>query len=151
MSWLTDRYGEESLTNLRADFTLCDRAFVYGSLKDGEWNNVLLADSELLTKTHTKDKFVLGDVGYPYAFRKDIVPTEYKSLLFPVLGEVFKMESLTTMCSLDGLEGYPTHYNRRIVKTDSGMTAWMYMNERWGDAHRCNACNVTEGKWIWRS
>ena len=40
--------------------------FVYGSLKNGFWNNHVLRDSIRVGKAVTKAKFLLTDVGFPY-------------------------------------------------------------------------------------
>lgn len=149
MSMYTPLLEDEELEKLEADLDMCDRVFVYGTLKKGYCNNVLLGASTLLTNTTTEEPFVLGDIGFPYAFNKSIVPEKYAQLLFPVKGEVFKIDSLVTFINLDGLEGYPRHYNRRIIRTLSGLTAWMYMQDDWSVAESCDACNLKEGVWIW--
>ena len=127
----------------------CDRVFVYGTLKKGHGNNTLLRFADYLSTTQTVKPFVLGDVGFPYAFRQEIVPDQHKKLLFPVEGEVWKVPDLYTFIGLDGLEGFPTHYNRRIIETDSGVTAWMYMQDDWTCAQMCDACDLNKGVWKW--
>jgi len=144
-------WGETDDEKTLEDFDLCNRVFVYGSLKKGEWNNRILGDSDLLSETVTKGDFCLGNVGFPYAFSAAITPDEYKKLLHPVRGEVWKVDTFRTFLSLDGLEGYPHHYNRRIIRTTTGLSAWMYMNDNWSDAERCAACKLKNGEWIWES
>ena len=130
----------------------CDRVFVYGSLKMKEWNHPILSYSTYLTDCNTEEKgYVLGDVGFPYAFPLHVVPEEYKHLLGHVSGEMYKVTDPVVMADLDLLEGYPTHYNRRVVRLDYGMTAWMYHQDDWSLASRCNACHYEKGTWTWRS
>lgn len=143
------RWKETDLEQLAKDLEICDRVFVYGTLQEGHSNHSLLSTSSKLGGTFTVEPFALGDVGFPYAFIKTKVPDEYKKLLFPVRGEVYKMDGLHTFEGLDGLEGYPTHYNRRIVATNLGLSAWMYMQDDWSAAEYCAACHLKNGVWQW--
>ena len=128
----------------------CDRVFVYGSLKKEGFNHSLLYGSTMLQVDRTKKPFVLGNVGYPYAFPEQVVPSKYKHLLFPVKGEVYKLDSDYTFAILDSLEGYPSHYIRTVVELESGLDAWMYQQVDWeNNAKRCNACNLEGDTWVW--
>ena len=149
MTTFTQPYNDIELADIERDLDICNRVFVYGTLQGGQCNNRLLLSADKLSSTTTQDKFALGDVGFPYAFHYSVVPDEYKKLLHPVKGELYKMDSMYTFLQLDGLEGYPSHYNRRVVKTATGMTAWMYMNDDWASASMCNACKLEEGVWVW--
>jgi gamma-glutamylcyclotransferase (GGCT)/AIG2-like uncharacterized protein YtfP len=128
---------------------VCTRVFVYGSLKEGEWNNRILSSSERLTTTKTLTKFALGDVGFPYAFPPSAVPAEYDHLLYPVRGEVFEVHTDKVFAALDSLEGFPSHYDRSIVDLESGHRAWMYFQPDWTNAEWCDACKLEEGAWSW--
>lgn len=149
MSIYTPPYTEAELEDIERDLDICNRVFVYGTLQDKQCNNGLLSASDKLSATTTKEGFALGDVGFPYAFHSSVVPDKYKKLLFPVKGEVYKMDSMFTFLQLDGLEGFPSHYNRRVIRTATGMTAWMYMNDDWSSASMCNACKLEKGVWTW--
>lgn len=124
--------------------------FVYGTLKRGRGNNRLLSTSTYIGETSTKEKFALGNVGFPYAFPESIVPDKYSKLLFPVRGEVWKIEDHSSADSLDHLEGYPVHYDRTIIETQDYGKAWMYTQMDWSAAEKCMACTLTERKeWSW--
>jgi len=144
----THQYGTGYLSLIK-DMESCSRVFVYGTLKDTHSNNGILSTSKFLTSTETVSRFVLGDVGCPYAFPYEVVPSKYSKLLFPVRGEVYEIDDEYTFSSLDGLEGYPIHYNRRIITTEAGLTAWMYVQEDWSMAEYCSACKLNKGVWEW--
>jgi|TARA_R110000796_G_scaffold34290_4_gene88712 gamma-glutamylcyclotransferase (GGCT)/AIG2-like uncharacterized protein YtfP len=145
-----DQRSGQRLKDATKAFSLCERAFVYGTLKEGYGNNRLLLTSELLGATETEGKFVLGNVGFPYAFPPDAVPEQYEKLLFPVKGEMYKVDNVKTFVNLDILEGYPSHYQRRIISFENGLDAWMYVQPDWYNARYCDACTLSdEGVWSW--
>lgn len=146
-SMYTQLYGDE--TDFEKELIECDRVFVYGTLKRGKSNHSILQNADFLVTTETRDGYCLGNVGFPYAFPSGVTPDEYKNLLFPVRGEVFKIADQDTFQALDWLEGYPWHYNRKIVEVAAGMKAWMYRQEDWSCAPSCNACQLKEGAWEW--
>jgi len=92
--------------------------FVYGSLKNGYGNNVLLMDSEFVQKDKTASN--VWDLRCWGGF-----PAAYKSGSDQIQGELYKVD-LSTMRSLDSLEGFPHFYNREEVLLESGQTAWIY-------------------------
>jgi len=149
----TDTFDQRSgqrLKDATKALSLCERAFVYGTLKEGYGNNRLLFTSELLGTTETEGKFVLGNVGFPYAFPPDAVPQQHEKLLFPVKGEMYKVDNVKTFVNLDILEGYPSHYQRRIVSFENGLDAWMYVQPDWHNAQYCDVCTLSdEGVWSW--
>ena len=149
MTTYTQRFSDTDMDRLEADLDMCNRVFVYGTLQKGQSNNSILSNSDLISSTTTREGFALGNVGFPYAFHESVVPAEYKKLLFPVQGEVYKIADMFTFASLDALEGYPSHYNRRIVPTASGLTAWMYNQDDWNAASRCSACKLEKDTWVW--
>lgn len=144
----TQRYTHR-LKAAREARKVCTRVFVYGSLKEGEWNNRILGVSEKLTTSTTLTKFALGDVGFPYAFPPSAVPAKFDHLLYPVRGEVFEVTTDKVFADLDTLEGYPSHYDRSIVDLQSGHRAWMYFQPDWTNASWCDACKLEEGAWSW--
>lgn len=89
---------------------------VYGTLKQGFHNNLLLADSKFLGSERTTAEWRMVSLGgFPA-----LVPGDST-----VLVEVFKIESDAVGVSLDRLEGYPSFYDRRLIPTSHG-EAWIY-------------------------
>lgn len=126
--------------------------FVYGTLKYGYGNwRWCLQHEEYIGEGVTHDKYVLGNVGFPFMFRP--IPSWPEELAKPVLGDVFKVENHSTMVSLDGLEGEGILYHRELVKVivnHTDHTCWAYINRNSEDLSRCYKCNTTEnGEWIW--
>ena len=131
-------------------FDECPRVFVYGTLKPGRGNNSLLGASKLLGYTTTVERFALGGEGVPYAFPESVVPQEMRSrLCHPVYGALYQMDSMYVARQLDGLEGYPHLYNRRVITTELGPNAWIYTIEEWEWASDIEAANFHEGVWEW--
>lgn len=129
--------------------------FVYGTLKRGLSNNSWLGKSLFKGADTTKEGWLLGKSGIPYAFPPSVVPDEYKELLRPIRGDVFKVTDNKVARSLDVLEGYDenpdhAHYYRRVIETTGGITAWIYTQEDFQHAYRCYQCTITkEGEWQW--
>lgn len=97
------------------------KVFVYGSLKRGFGNNVLLRDAEFIGNDETiRSDFDLRCWG--------AYPAVYESGSTVVKGELYSVDD-GTFTSLDGLEGYPDFYNRQLVELKSGNKAWMYFIE----------------------
>ncbi len=130
--------------------------FVYGTLKRAYSNNTLLTHAEFIGEDTTKDKWLLGQTGIPYAFPSAVVPEEYKHLLRPIRGEVYRIYDLATPLWLDSLEGYHpdkdhAFYWRRVVETqEHDKSCWIYTIENFSKATRCEAPELTDkGEWIW--
>lgn len=126
--------------------------FVYGTLKYGYGNwKWCLSNEEYLGPSVTADRFVMGNVGFPYIFPEDKVSGLVDDdLLKPVLGDLFKVSDDQTMVRLDHLEGEGYHYHRKLIQTAQGETAWIYVNLDWQDMRRCYVCETTEdGEWLW--
>lgn len=82
--------------------------FVYGTLKKGFGNNVLLADAEFLGEAITADEtYVMTGRGIPFVH---LVPEDGHS----IVGEVYNVTE-PQLRSLDGLEGHPTWYERQEI------------------------------------
>src|SRR6266576_1419493 len=73
--------------------------FVYGSLKRGYWNNVLLEQSEFLGNAHTVSKFRMRTVAFPL-----LLEARDGSDRGRVRGEVYAVDA-KTLAELDILEG----------------------------------------------
>ncbi len=84
------------------------KAFVYGTLKRGYGNNVLLSGAEYLGD-YTLPGFKLLNAGFPVA-----VPSEGDS----ILGELFKISEEKHLPSLDRLESNGRMYNRTYIKEE---------------------------------
>ena len=107
-----------------------EKVFVYGTLKEGHGNNVLLSFSERLGTGITEDKYIMYELGIPY------VSKSFK--LTRISGEVYRVK-LDTLEALDLLEGHPNWYKREKVeveyydlKSNSHIKdyAWLYFNEQ---------------------
>lgn len=96
------------------------KVFVYGTLKKG--NNIRGLDffgegSKFVgTATTVDSTYALYDLG---AFPAVSINGNQN-----IVGEVWDVNK-ATMKVLDGIEGYPTFYNRKKVKTTRG-DSWMY-------------------------
>lgn len=131
--------------------SICNLWAVYGTLKYGMSNwKWCLSDSEYVGPNVTLDKYVLGDVGFPYMF-KDVENLVPDHLLKPVIVDVFKVSDDRTLAALDKLEGVPHHYQRELIQTEDGLTCWSYFNKDLTDLYRCYKCDVTEDdQWVWQ-
>ncbi|MCW8333164.1 gamma-glutamylcyclotransferase [Vibrio sp. SCSIO 43135] len=90
--------------------------FVYGTLRQGEVNSHLLANSELLGQFETGPHYALFDLGeYP------AISDGEQS----ILGEVYRIDD-TTLANLDVLEDVPNEYRRSSLDTPFGK-AWVYL------------------------
>lgn len=93
------------------------KLLVYGTLKRGYSNHVILGDSELLGITTITSDLYLVDLGpFPAAIPG---PDMYN-----IIGEVYEIDD-ETLARCDRLEGYPYFYNRSRVETEFG-EAWIY-------------------------
>lgn len=131
----------------------CDLVFTYGTLKAGEYNSHRLTshDAECLGRDTTVDKYVMGDVGFPYVFERGSVDHLIGDEYFkPVVGCLWRIPSVDCFRSLDALEGYPHHYNRRTEVLSSGYTAWMYFQEKDTALGYCRLVHSTDlPEWEW--
>ncbi|MCI0564923.1 MAG: gamma-glutamylcyclotransferase [Nitrososphaera sp.] len=98
--------------------------FVYGTLKRGHHNARLLKESRFLRNDTIPGRlYFLGQRSFPYA-----VPALTSKICpdFPrIRGEVYEVDD-DVLSRLDRLEGIPDHYERVSVKTDSGLSVWIY-------------------------
>jgi gamma-glutamylcyclotransferase (GGCT)/AIG2-like uncharacterized protein YtfP len=92
-----------------------NRVFVYGTLKKGHGNHVLLRESEYQGAAQAPPGFRMVSLGgFP-----GVVEGEGE-----VHGEVYLVND-NTMERLDRLEGFPSFYSRTLIPTPYG-PAWMY-------------------------
>lgn len=128
----------------------CSYVFVYGTLKTGYGNNKLMRFATCVGERTTKDGYIMGDVGCPYVFPKQVVPAKYHSFLAPIKGEVWDVADEGTLIDLDMLEGHPSHYQRKLVELSDDTKAWCYLQHDWYMAQFCDAVGQDEeGNWVW--
>lgn len=113
---------------VKSTIDICPNVFVYGTLKNGHGNNVLLRTSEFVKETRTKNSYLLvrGQIGVPFVFPKSGIEEDLYKYLHPVQGHLFKVDSMETFKRLDRLEGHPSHYTRVLTELEDGEAAWMY-------------------------
>jgi gamma-glutamylaminecyclotransferase len=104
------------------------KVFVYGTLKEGHGNDVLLSFSKKIGEGFTKERYVMYESGIPFVS---------KSLaLTKIYGEVYLVTD-DTLDSLDMLEGHPDWYKREEVpiiynndiKKGLLTNAWLYFSD----------------------
>ena len=79
--------------------------FVYGTLKRGYGANHFLGTSNYLGKAVVKGFQLYNPYPFPYAIEEEGM----------IIGELYEINE-RTLWTLDGLEGYPYHYNRKLVE-----------------------------------
>ena len=89
--------------------------FVYGTLKMGSQNNIMLNRSKFLGKAVTKPSLNIRSVGIPIV----VAPftDKMRELAKPIIGEVYKI-SKKTLELVDVLEGHPDLYKRRLIDVE---------------------------------
>jgi len=92
------------------------KVIVYGTLKQGEWNNRLLITSNFIQKIKVQG-FMLKSCGFPVAFRSD---DDF------ILGELYEVDD-TTLGRLDQLEAEGSMYDRIKVPINGDDTSYMYL------------------------
>lgn len=111
------------MPDLLADLELCGNVFVYGTLKQGYGNNLLLKGATFLgPAVSVNSEFSMTNVGFPYLILSG------NSF---VRGELYRIGlSAIVLQRTDRLEGYPHHYDRQIKQfvDDNGTKhqAWVY-------------------------
>jgi gamma-glutamylaminecyclotransferase len=100
------------------------KVFVYGSLKAGYWNNVLLHGSKFLGEDYAEGLLYAGS-SFPMAIPSHVANKGVGEHQFWIKGEVYEVD-VKTLERLDRLEGHPHHYERQQVVLKSGTKASMY-------------------------
>lgn len=108
--------------------------FVYGTLKRGYGNNVLLREENFITTGATVPHYYMFGGGFPYAVPERFVRTNLPTL--PIIGEVWSINQPGTLERLDSLEGYSpdhphNHYERTpiVVDGDDGNEYYCFIYE----------------------
>ncbi len=106
--------------------------FVYGTLRYGQSNHYLLAQSERLGNHTTPPIYSLFDLGsYPAVI-------EGHSAIY---GEVYRVND-STLQQLDRLEDVPVDYRREQIETPFGL-AWIYIYQQ---DHKLDTL-ISSGDW----
>lgn len=126
--------------------------FVYGSLKKGYHNNVILSESEYIGSFKTNGKFEMTSFGSFPAIHKG---KDEKN----IIGEVYVVND-DILHDLDRLEGEGWFYKRTIQTVTSldktnTLSAWVYVclepSERTCDLRYENVyTNITEDAYEWQ-
>lgn len=105
------------------------KLFVYGTLKKDFSNHILLEQSKLIGPAYVRRMAMLNRSGYPYAYEAG--PEDF------VIGELYEVDD-ATLRDCDGLEGYPSHYDRKKIntyrledlfkQTHPSHSAWIYFS-----------------------
>ncbi len=118
------------------------KVFVYGSLKEGRGNHVVLKGATKIGNGETVDKFAMVSLGaFPMVFDRDEVST--------IKGEVYEVDD-NILGLLDALEGHPHFYERKttIIKTDNGrIMAYIYVGSERSAQYYTNKHLVEDGVW----
>jgi gamma-glutamylcyclotransferase (GGCT)/AIG2-like uncharacterized protein YtfP len=109
---------------------------VYGTLRKGGGNDILLSGSEYKGSFRTEPIFTMFNIGCPYVSTggTDSITVEVYSI------------SDETLRWLDQLENYPGLYDRTQIDTPWGK-AWMYIIDSF---HFNGASYVPSGDWMKR-
>lgn len=113
------------MTTTAISDTTRSTVFVYGSLKRGFHNHLLLGDPSTATfmgTSHIKGRYRMSDLGaYPGLYKHNSFPETV------IVGEVYRVNQ-DVMRALDILEGNEFYYTRQKIPTlgGNGPKAWCY-------------------------
>lgn len=97
--------------------------FVYGTLRQGLYNNHYLHTAEALGTATTRDLYTLYQGAYPYVAKS---PAQC-----PIRGELFRVDN-DTLKAVDILEEHPTVYCREqievLAESGDSLWAWIYFH-----------------------
>lgn len=125
--------------------------FVYGTLKLGYHNSHWLEanDALYLDSVVTRDNYILGERGFPLAFKPETLPFVPDKYKLKVRGDLWEIND-TCLAITDYIEGNGTFYTREVIKLDDEREAWMYLiNDNWY-ARNCPISTINDqGEWEW--
>jgi gamma-glutamylcyclotransferase (GGCT)/AIG2-like uncharacterized protein YtfP len=101
--------------------------FVYGTLKQGSYNNIMLGKSKFLGRAVTKSNLNIKSIGIPIV----VAPFSdaMREVAKPIVGEVYKV-SKRTIDIVDVLEGHPDLYRRFLIDVEienKTLEAYIYL------------------------
>lgn len=115
---------------------MSNKLFVYGTLKKGFYNHVLLEKSKFLGHHITGNEFTMVDLGaYPALLEEGTTP---------ITGEVYEITSPIAH-NIDRLEGYPHFYQRKEIDTPYGKARVYYMDS--AEMFEKDVDVIEEGVW----
>ncbi len=114
------------------------RVFVYGTLRKGQYNHYLLNKARFIKDTRV-DGFQMYSRGFfPFLYEGE----------GSIIAELYEINQ-RIFFSLDLLEGYPHHYQRKIVSDVNGDEAWIYYFEnRNNERYMSNGSYIESGDWL---
>lgn len=116
----TDNQGGDKAEELAKGI----RVFVYGTLKEGHYNHILLSEGKgtrFLGRCYIEGSYRMVDMGsFPGVLQ--VTPDALDPCR--IYGEVYRVDE-ETLYALDMLEGHPSFYRREKVETP-WKKAWMY-------------------------
>ena len=101
--------------------------FVYGTLKRGSYNNIMLGKSKFLGRAVTKPSLNIKSIGIPIV----VAPFSdaMRETAKPIIGEVYKV-SKRIIDMVDILEGHPDLYKRFLIDIETKnetLEAYIYL------------------------
>ena len=98
---------------------------VYGTLRKGYGNHVVMGNSTFINKGKTKNKYSMYARGIPYV--------SHNPQLDNIVVEVYQVNDQNRLNSIDRLEGHPNFYTREkttiILDNNEEIDAWLYFHD----------------------
>lgn len=116
------------------------KVFVYGTLKKGFGNNVLLATSEFVKEAVTKDTYRahmslrLDPSSWTGGWFPMLIAKEDGAEGFQAKGELWEITE-DVLLDLDALEGHPHFFRREMIETECGEQAYIYLYQTQEKGH----------------
>lgn len=132
--------------------------FVYGTLKEGYCNDMLLRGTEFTGEAVTTDSFNIKSFGVPIVLAP--MNAEMEDLAKPIVGEVYNILP-KVLRTVDILEGHPDLYKRiktkvKLFETYETLEAYIYLFQPddiciydYGLTDNDNSVTVTEHGYEW--
>jgi gamma-glutamylaminecyclotransferase len=116
---------------------------VYGSLKKGFGNHILLKDTECVFEGFVEIPYTMISLGgFPGLLRSG-----QKNKIYI---EVYKVEDDETERNLDRLEGYPSFYDKEAVETPVGEAMIYFLHrDRYGEEDVVEDGNWTRARYVY--
>jgi gamma-glutamylcyclotransferase (GGCT)/AIG2-like uncharacterized protein YtfP len=114
--------------------------FVYGTLKRGWGNNIILHDQRFIQECHTfESKYEMYSLGgFPGVVRGNK----------RIYGELWEVDD-AALKRCDTLEGHPDFYQRELIRVYSEENSWTDALEAWIYIYKGNVDNCQQiGEWL---